>query len=82
MRTLLVSDFNVQSLANYLENADEPPPFDITISPFGQVQRTLLDDAAWSPKPDCAVVWTQAHRVVTAFRELVEGHMVSRAELV
>jgi FkbH-like protein len=81
VRTLLVSDFNIQTLANYLESSDERPPIDVTLGPFGQVQHALMDAALFDPVPHCTVVWTQPHRVVTGFRDLVEGHAVSRAEI-
>jgi FkbH-like protein len=80
IRTLLVSDFNADNLGNYLANADDPPPFEVKTGPFGQVHSALLDTSLWEGV-DCAVVWTQPHRAIPAFKELAEGHPVPRAEI-
>jgi FkbH-like protein len=81
VRTLLVSDFNVQNLANYLESSDESPAIRVTLGPFGQVQGALLDAGLFEDGRECTVVWTQPHRVIAGFRDLAEGKAVTRSEL-
>ena len=40
VRALLFSDFNVRTLANYLEKADEPASIEVTLAPFAQFRST------------------------------------------
>jgi len=80
-RTLLVSDFNVHTLANYLESSDDPPAMRVSLAPSGDVRDALFASALFDPVPHCTVVWTQPHRVIAAFRDLVNGHAVPRITL-
>jgi FkbH-like protein len=66
MRTLLISDFNLETFAAYLENDPGEPEIDPTVASFGQVVQTLVDAAAWSDQ-EAAIVWTQPHAVIGSF---------------
>ena len=74
VRTLIVSDFNTQSLAGCLNNDSTLPVVDATVSPFGQVMQSLTDLSlpCWQTAPQVAIVWTQPHRVLRSFKLLLE----------
>ena len=74
VRTLIVSDFNTQSLAGCLNNDSTLPVVDATVSPFGQVMQSLTDLSlpCWQTDPQVAIVWTQPHRVLRSFKLLLE----------
>lgn len=76
---VLVSDFNLQNFAGYIANDPESPGIKPISTPFGQPAATLLDGElpCWHNKPDVAVVWTRPESVVSAFKALVEYHLVS-----
>jgi FkbH-like protein len=71
----LISDFNLQTLANYLENSESAPDVSVRVAPFGQVVPTLLqtNDAERSA---VAVIWTSPASVVPAFSEAVQSKAV------
>ena len=71
---LLVSDFNIQNLAGYLNNDESRPIVQVTTAPFGQVTPTLLDGhaEAWQTQPDFAVVWTRPENVVESFSRVLQ----------
>ena len=56
---LLISDFNIQNLADMLRQGGTPPVQPL-VAPYGQVMQTLLghDSECWKQEPDAAVVWT------------------------
>ena len=70
---LLLSDFTVQILGNYLEADERAPTINATAAPFGQVGQTLLDadNPAWRTTPDCTVIWTRPQAVVPMFSEVL-----------
>lgn len=69
-RALLISDFNLGTLAGYLDNDPEPPALRAIQSPFGQVLPLLLDasHALWD-EADFAIVWTQPQGVIEPFSQ-------------
>ena len=79
MKALLVSDFNLQNFAGYLRNAGKEQGVDLTLSPIGQVTRSLLDESSglWHPAPDFCVIWTQPEAVLPSFQALLQGQEVS-----
>ncbi len=81
----LVSDFNLQNLASYLENSSFLPKVRCSAPPFGQVVPTLIhlnkDFESKADPPDFAVLWTQPEAVVLSFKELFEHRPISAAEI-
>ena len=43
VRTILISDFNLDVFAGYLENDSQTPKIFPTITPFGQVAQVIMD---------------------------------------
>jgi FkbH-like protein len=72
---LLISDFNTENLAAYLNNGDDEPPIEAVSAPFGQVVQTLVDDklACWQKHPEFVVVWTRPESVLDEYRRVVHG---------
>lgn len=78
LRALLVSDFNVDTLAGVLRNDDASPALEVETAPFGLVV-PVLEDAShpcWRESPDVALVWTQPQNVIPSFRARLEGESV------
>jgi FkbH-like protein len=71
----LISDFNLQTLANYLENGDALPAVSVKVAPFGQVVPTLLQ-AKGGETNAFAVVWTSPVAVIPAFADAVQSRPV------
>jgi FkbH-like protein len=80
---LLISDFNVELLANYLNNSDDlPGPVNAVAASFGQVIPVLMDPAQYLNNPnDFLVVWTQPERIFASFKNLMEFEDVSIKEV-
>jgi FkbH-like protein len=83
-RGVVLSDFNAAPLFSFLRGDAGWPAVEAIETEFGAVERLLLDAEAdaWHEKPDFAVVWTQPHRTIDAFRRLVAGEPVTAAEAV
>jgi FkbH-like protein len=79
----LISDFNLQTLANYLENGESLPAVSARVAPFGQVVPTLLTKT----KKDgfdgnaFALVWTSPASVVPAFSDALQSRPVHEQEI-
>ena len=71
---LLLSDFNVQILVNYLEADERLPTFTTTTGSFGQVEQALLDSGSpvWQPTPECTMIWTRPQAVVPTFLDVLD----------
>ena len=80
---LLISDFNVENLSAYLRNDRSEPRVDVSVSPFGQVVQTLLDESlpCWDAKPDFVVVWTRPETALESFRSLLAFSDVDSKDL-
>ncbi len=80
---LLLSDFNVESLANYLEADERQPRITAAVGTFGQVESSLIDASAsvWTPAPECTVIWTQAQAVVPMFADVLSFRDVAMETL-
>lgn len=71
---LLISDFNAQNLAAYLENKTSAPKIRCSVAPFGQVMQALMgikEKDSGQPPHDFLVVWTQPEAIFQSFRELL-----------
>lgn len=75
LRGLVVSDFNVEPLANYLKFDPGWPSLEIEVAPFGQLSQTLLDESSeyWRAPLDFALVWTRPEAVLPSVREAMAG---------
>ncbi len=75
MNCLLLSDFNIQNLATYLNGSRQGVPIDSVKSSYGEVHRVLADRQAeeWLPRPDFTVVWTRPDGVLLTFARLLDG---------
>ena len=74
VRSLIISDFNAQNFAGYLNNDAEAPRIEASAAPFGQVIQTLTDFSlpCWQEPIDLLIVWTQPHRVLESFKAVLD----------
>src|SRR5919109_211881 len=79
IHALLISDFNISPLANFLNNSNDPPSLITKAAPYGQIQQILLDHTSsfLSEKSDLVVVWTQPEKVIESFHLLADFRSVS-----
>lgn len=80
---LLVSDFNVENLAGYLNNGEQPPVIKATAAPYGQVMQSLMteDSIGGNQDFDFIVVWTQPQWVSQSFARALNFEKVSHAQI-
>ncbi|HUA15087.1 MAG TPA: HAD-IIIC family phosphatase [Verrucomicrobiae bacterium] len=71
----LISDFNLQTLGNYLENNEALPAVAARVAPFGRVVPWLLNQDA-GDRSSFAVVWASPTGVIPAFADAVQGQAV------
>jgi len=71
MRGLLISDFNIGILSNYLTNDDDTPSIETIVAPFGQVTQSLMQKESDSGMGDFAVIWTRPEGVIKSFGDLI-----------
>ena len=78
LSTLIVSDFNSENLAGYLNSDIESPNIDATVAPFGQVIQTLTDFSlpCWHEPPKLVMVWTRPQSVLGSFKAILEHSRV------
>lgn len=83
LRCLLLSDFNIEPLANHLAADARGAELQVEDGGFGQLTRVLADGghAAWRTAPDCVVAWGQAKALSPAFARLAAGEACDPAEL-
>jgi FkbH-like protein len=77
-RCLVLSDFNVQPLADYLRN-DAAPPCDAVVGPFGQVAPVLLDLIAGRTYENIEYlfIWTQPEAVISGYKSVLAYEAVT-----
>jgi FkbH-like protein len=82
-KCLLISDFNVSTLAGILLNDGEAPAIETIVAPFGQVIPTLMqkDRECWQRQPDFAVAWTRPESVIESFNLALNYENVSPADI-
>jgi len=69
LKALLLSDFNLETFAGYLENDPDTPSVKPVLAPFGQVVQTLVSgESIWSENFQLAIVWTQPHIAIRSFQ--------------
>ena len=79
VRTILISDFNLDVFAGYLENDSQTPKIFPTITPFGQVAQVIMDKRmeCWKHSYDLAIVWTRAEGVINSFQKAIDFNSVT-----
>lgn len=68
----LISDFNLQTLANYLENDESSPRVSVQVAPFAQLIPSLLQGDEKS-RGRYALVWTSPAAAAPDFANAVRG---------
>ena len=76
---ILISDFNIDNMAGYLRNSSGEPAINVFVAPYGQVIQFLSGDAPeyLQNKYDLAIVWTQPHKVIAHFNDMINFKAVS-----
>lgn len=79
VRTILISDFNLENFSGYLKNDSQSPKIDPSIAPFGQVSQVLMDEKleCWQECKDLAIVWTQPEGVIDSFRKALDFNSIT-----
>lgn len=80
---LLVSDFNLQNFATYLDRYRHELDGTSTMAPLGQVAQTLLDGtlSLWHPAASLCLVWTRPEAVLPTFQRALAGYPVDARSL-
>ena len=82
-KVLLLSDFNLGSLAGYLENAHEGPAIATTIAPFAELGTVLHnpDHEVWSKTHDALLIWTTPSSAIASFQAALDFRPWDREQL-
>jgi len=72
----LISDFNLQTLGNYLENDEAEPQLSARVAPYGQAISTLLKPNG-REQGSVAFVWTSPASVIPSFGEALQFRPVA-----
>jgi FkbH-like protein len=78
-RFLVVSDFNAQTFADFLNNSETDSAGEVLLAPFGQVTPCLLEitgGKSASAEYDGIIVWTRPEGVIAAYDALLKGAAV------
>jgi FkbH-like protein len=80
---LLIADFTLEPLPQLLRREGESILSDVTVAPFDQVNRLLLDPTheAWQTNPEVVLVWTRPEAAIAAFARLCRGEQVTESEI-
>ena len=75
MTGLLVSDFNINTLARYLTNDGGDPRVEVHVAPHGQVMQVLSngEEPCWECRPDFCFVWTRPEAILSTFGSLLRS---------
>jgi len=76
IKLLLISTFNIQNFANYLNNDESTPAISSKVTTFGQVIPTLLDNKIKKDDFDGAVVWTQPELLIESFNKQLNNEII------
>ena len=79
VRAILISDFNLEIFAGYLEHDSQSPKTSPTIAPFGQVVQVMMDKSmeCWKQSQDIAIVWTRPESVINSFHKALDFDLVT-----
>ncbi len=80
---VLISDFNINNFAGYLQNDSALPIVDTAVSPFGQLMQVLIqgDFESLQTNPDLVVVWSQPENVIESYKQVLKYENVSVKEV-
>ena len=78
---LLVSSFNMDNFAAYLNNATAEIEIEFKFAKYAQTFQTLLNDNLWTDNLDFAVIWTLPEDVSKAFDKLLNFQDVTVQEI-
>src|SRR5262245_38973850 len=67
----VIADFTADNLSGALANDPSWPLLSCTISPFGEIERVVLEGFGAGTPPTCALVWTRPEQACAAFQELL-----------
>lgn len=78
-RCLLISDFNVENLASYLNHGKTEPVIEATATPYGQTVPSLMgkNDQDF----DFLVVWTQPQSISASFGQALNFERISHDQI-
>jgi FkbH-like protein len=76
----LISDFNLQTLGNYLENDEAEPQVSVQVAPFGQTVSALLNPNG-REQGSVALVWTSPASVIPLFGEALQFRPVKEDQV-
>ncbi len=71
MNLQLISDFNLETLQQYLLKDSSSPQLSVTCAPFGQVFPALLEPVT-ADRSDFALIWTSPDKIIPAFAAALE----------
>ncbi len=77
----LISDFNLETLGQYLRDDTSPLPVSVTSAPFGQVFPVLLQPPPVGPS-SFALAWTSPDKVSPTFAEALDYAAITEEQLV
>ena len=79
VRTILISNFNMNIFSGYLKNDLQSPQISPFVAPFGQITQVLMDEnmECWKQSSDLAIVWTQPEGVIDSFRKALDFNPVT-----
>ncbi len=79
LKLFLISDFNVATLAQFLNEDSRQPVCAASVAPFGQVVSPLMGNG--DPGGDFAVVWTTPEKTSSAFGRALSFETVSDEDI-
>jgi FkbH-like protein len=71
IKAFLVSSFNIENLAGFLNSANPQKSLEIKTAPFGQVESFLLNPGNFSDS-EILIVWTTPDAVIKSFSDAVK----------
>jgi len=77
----LISDFNLETLGQYVRNDTSAPVVSVSSAPFGQVFPTLLEPSPSGPS-SFALVWTIPEKLVPTFAAALNYVAISEERLI
>jgi FkbH-like protein len=84
IRCLAVSDFNLQTFVDYLNQDKGDPRCEAVVAPFGQITSALLAVASGQAahRCDALMIWTQPEAVVPAYEALLNYEPASETAVI
>ena len=77
----LISDFNIDNLAGYLNNGKISPAIRATVAPYGPIVQSLMNTNSAQKHQDFIVVWTQPQSVSKSFARALNFEKISHEQI-